>query len=57
MGRQINFYMSETVQAEFVEFLKQNQFVYYDYYANKIENPVDKKLYKVYLYRESYGVF
>ena len=29
MGRQINFYMSETVQAEFMEFLKQNQFVYY----------------------------
>lgn len=57
MGRQINFYMSETVQAEFIEFLKQNQFVYYDYYANKVENPADKKLDEVYLYKEDYGVF
>ena len=57
MGRQINFYMSESVQAEFMEFLKQNQFIYYDYYTNKVENPADKKLYAVYLYRENYGVF
>jgi hypothetical protein len=57
MGRQINFYMSETVLAELIEFLKQNQFVYYDYCANKVDNVADKKLYTVYLYKENYGVF
>jgi len=57
MGRQINFYMSEAVQAEFMEVLKQNQFVYYDSRANKIENPEDKKYYAVYLYKERYGEF
>ena len=57
MGRQINFYMSETVQAEFIEFLKQNQFLYYDSRANKVENPPDKKYYAVYLYKENYGEF
>ena len=57
MGRQINFYMSEAVLAEFVGFLEQNQFVYYDYYANKLENPADKKYYIVYLYKEKYGMF
>ncbi len=57
MGRQIYFYMSEAVQAELIEFLKQNQYVYYDYYANKVENVADKKLYTVYLYKENYGEF
>ena len=57
MGRQINFYMSEEVQAEFIDFLKQNGFVYFDSRENKVENIADKKYYAVYLYKESYGEF
>ena len=55
MGKQINFYMSEKVQAEFIVFLKENQFEYYDYYANKVEEPTDKKLFEVYIYKMAYG--
>ena len=55
MGRQINFYMSEAVQAEFMEFLKQNKFLYVDYYVDKTVDPACNDVYMVYLYKETYG--
>jgi len=55
MGRQINFYMSEKVQTEFIEFLEQNNFLYVDYYVDKTVHPSCKDEYMVYLYKEAYG--
>lgn len=55
MGRQINFYMSEQIQAEFIAFLEQESFVYVDYYVGKTVHPASKDVYSVYLYKEAYG--
>lgn len=55
MGRQINFYMSKKVQAEFIEFLEQSNFLYVDYYVDKTVHPVFEDVYSVYLYKEVYG--
>ena len=55
MGRQINFYMSEQIQAEFIAFLEQENFLYVDYYVDKTVHPASKDVYSVYLYKEAYG--
>ena len=55
MGRQINYYMSEKVQENFIEYLIQNQFVFLDYYAKTVEQPLSKSVYRMYLYKPEYG--
>ena len=55
MGRQINYYMSPKVQENFVEYLIQNQFVFLDYYAKTVEQPLSKSVYRMYLYKPEYG--
>ena len=37
MGKQINFYMSENVQNQFIDFLISNNFLFLDNEGNKID--------------------
>ena len=55
MGKQINFYMSKQVQTSFVEYLEQNQFVFLDYNAQRVEQPLSTNVYGLYLYKQTYG--
>lgn len=55
MGKQINFYMNENVQASFIEYLKQNEFVFLDYSAQIVEQPFSTNVYGLYLYKQNYG--
>lgn len=55
MGKQINFYMSENVQVSFIEYLKQNEFVFLDYNAQIVEQPFSTNVYGLYLYKQNYG--
>ena len=47
--------MSEKVQESFVEYLIQNQFMFLDYYAKTVEQPLLKSVYGMYLYKPEYG--
>lgn len=53
MGRQINFYMSESKQNLFLDFLREKQFVFLSCFGEKIENPNDCRCF--YLYKEEFG--
>ncbi len=55
MGKQINFYMSESVQTSFIEYLEHNNYMFLDYYANIVEPPVSTNIYSLYLYKQNYG--
>ena len=59
MGKQINFYMSKDVEDEFIEYLKQNNFIFLitDFESNKIINTYGKtdNSSKLYLFKEVYG--
>jgi len=59
MGKQINFYMSKDVEDEFIEYLKQNNFMFLitDFESNKIINTYGKtdNSSKLYLFKEVYG--
>lgn len=55
MGRQIIFYMSENVQIGFIEYLKQNEFIFLDDNAQIVEQPFSTNIYGLYLYKQNYG--
>lgn len=59
MGKQINFYMSKDVEDEFIEQLKQNNFIFLitDFENNKIIDTHGKtdNSSKLYLFKEVYG--
>lgn len=55
MGKQINFYMSETVQDQFLEYLKQEKFQFLDNSSNKIDKPGIRDVFGMYLYKPEYG--
>ena len=55
MGKQTNFYMSESVQTGFIEYLENNNFIILDYYANIVEQPISNNVYSFYLYKQNYG--
>ncbi|MBR6666204.1 MAG: hypothetical protein IKL22_10890 [Lachnospiraceae bacterium] len=55
MGKQINFYMSDKIQASFIEYLEQNQFMFLDYNAQIVEQPFSANVYSMYLYKKNYG--
>ena len=48
MGKQINFYMSDKIQASFIEYLEQTQFVFLNYNAQIVEQPFSANVF-VYL--------
>jgi len=59
MGKQINFYMSKDVEAEFIEYLKQNNFIFLhiDFKNNKIidTHGETNNSSALYLFKEVYG--
>lgn len=55
MGKQINFYMNETVQHQFLEYLKQKGFLFLDNQSNKIDKPDAKDIFGMYLHKAEYG--
>lgn len=54
MGRQIEFYMSDKVQNDFIEFLKQNNYIFLDSQKNVINELCSKKVFYCYLYKTDY---
>lgn len=55
MGKQINFYMNESVQNQFMEWLKKNEFQFVDYYSKPISQPENKEVLGAYLYKPEHG--
>lgn len=55
MGKQINFYMSEKVQTDFIKFLEQKQFLFLDNKNKIIIQPNSKSVLGLYLYKQDYG--
>lgn len=55
MGKQINFYMSKTTQRDFVEFLKQNNFLFLNRDSAVIDDISFDNISTVYLYKRDYG--
>ena len=55
MGKQINFYMSEKVQASFIEHLEQNHFLFLDVNSQILKEPLSPNVFGLYLYKQNYG--
>lgn len=55
MGKQVNFYMSESVQNNFIKFLEQNKFIFLNNNASVISQVNLNNSRGVYLYKEVYG--
>ena len=55
MGRQINFYMSKTVQQQFITYLEDNGFVFLDHYSRIMSISVLENMYNMFLYKCDYG--
>lgn len=57
MGRQINFYMSENVQNQFIQYLINNDFLFLDGGGKKIEfsDLCSDNIYSYYLYKIEFG--
>lgn len=55
MGKQINFYMSEKVQASFIEHLEQNHFLFLDVNSQILKEPLSSNVFGLYLYKQNYG--
>lgn len=55
MGKQINFYMSEHIQEEFIEYLKQNQFKFLNSSAGIVNQLSSSTIFSAYLYKTDYG--
>lgn len=53
MGRQIDFYMDESTQMRFLEYVKSNHFVLLSCKGEKIEDSND--YYVIYLYKNEFG--
>lgn len=55
MGKQINFYMSENVQNQFIDFLISNNFLFLDNEGNKIDFQNLCSYNNYYLYKNEFG--
>jgi len=55
MSKQINFYMSQSVQYQFIEYLKKELFQFIDNNYKKIEKPDAGDIFGMFLYKPSYG--
>lgn len=55
MGKQIEFYMSEKKQMEFVKYLFEDDFIFLDYYSEILNREVISDFVTVYLYKRNYG--
>lgn len=55
MGKQINFYMSKNVQAEFIKYLKEKHYLFLSTEAKTIYTPNSAEMYSIYLYKQEYG--
>ena len=55
MGKQINFYMCENTQKNFIEYLQQNQFEFLDSNSNIVNQPSSSSIFGTYLYKLDYG--
>ena len=55
MGKQISFYMSEKVQVSFIEYLEQNQFMFFDVNFQRVKQPLLPNVFGLYLYKQNYG--
>ena len=55
MGKQINFYMSENVQNQFIDFLISNNFLFLDNEGNKIDFQNLCSYNDYYLYKNEFG--
>lgn len=55
MGRQINFYMSKSVQEAFIDYLCQNNFLFLNYQAEYIDKITSDNIFDLYLYKHNYG--
>lgn len=53
MGKQINFYMEDSTQNCFLDFLRENQFTFLSYEGEKIDNINDYC--DFYLYKKEFG--
>src|SRR5574344_3124489 len=53
MGKQINFYMDDSTQNRFLDFVRENQFIFLSYDGKKIGNIND--YYDFYLYKKEFG--
>lgn len=54
MGKQINFYMSKVTQGDFIEFLKQNNFLFLTRNSAVIDDISFDDISTVYLYKQDY---
>lgn len=55
MGRQINFYMSKSIQEAFIDYLCQNNFLFLDKNATYIDKINSDSIFILYLYKHNYG--
>lgn len=55
MGRQINFFISETLQDEFIDFLKENNYIFINSKTNHIYDLKSQDIRLTYLYKPDYG--
>ncbi len=53
MGRQINFYMDEETQNQFLDFIKESQFEVFSYSGEKIDDMND--VHSFYLHKKEFG--
>lgn len=53
MGKQINFYMNDSTQNRFFDFVRENQFIFLSYYGETIDNI--NEYYDFYLYKREFG--
>lgn len=55
MGKQINFYMSKSIQMNFIQYLEQNQFLFLDNKLTEIDQVGSDDVLSMYLYKLNYG--
>lgn len=55
MGKQINFYICESIQNSFIEYLQDNQFEFLDWNAGVVNQPSSMDVFGLYLYKSNYG--
>ena len=55
MGKQINFYIGEITQNSFIQYLQENEFLFWDKRQNVIQDLFEKSVSVLYLYKPNYG--
>lgn len=55
MGKQINFFICESIQNSFIEYLQDNQFEFLDRNAGIVNQPSSMDVFGLYLYKSNYG--